>query len=837
MSSGVDFVCSAPPSSRTRTVHQGTKLCACPVDVYSLRPSSLQDVTFTSYFRDYRLVSVKPPRSGKRRGGRPRPAAAMAAATTAAAAAAGAAAAVAAGGLGAAAVAGVTAAAAAVGAGVAQAAERAATAAAGHEPDGPVLRQAPAGAEDMGLTQDKQHRVYKLRVPRIVRFSDYNPASDPEGYFYNLLLCEQAFGKEADLISSENVSGTYFEECRLRQLVQNTSDLEVHLQSYANYHLYSNQRRQALLAALLGKYVPSEATDDGDELDPEAATFTVNYGGLRDPPHGGAGANGRPRAQARVDAAELKAALAAEFEELDAMPYTDAQAATVEAILSRHSSGVVVLTGGPGSGKTFTTKKLTRQLRQQGKSVMLTASTGAAAVRLSPFAATNHSAFDLPVGRGAMSSWVSATRDTHPKAEALREADVFIIDEFSMVTDVQLTLILMCIWHATSYTSLDDMLANKLIILVGDHAQLPPVCQCNSRDSHIAAMARTAAPVAMDLGGWDELPLCEQCHICANDFFSAAPKYRLPASVRHAKDPEFAAFLDIIRTRRPTQAEIDAVFGAWSPVAAGVLGNPAAAGPSTAPTPSMYITEDMVHLLADEHTTVLCTHLEDAKAYNHAILERLSSIGAVSGIHLCPLRHDVPPRSHAEASLEPWLRDPHFKTIEQVAEGARVVLVENCDLHRGAANGAAGVVEKLMFETREDGLRLVSGIKVRLADSGKCITIGARTSSYNWFGGVSYSKHTFPLALGWAITAHRSQGATLSGPTIIHARSVFTPGQLYVMLSRVTERRHLHLVGPLSPGLFSPVKLPGFVEIDALAEKQAQAVAFVAAATAVLTTV
>lgn len=82
----------------------------------------------------------------------------------------------------------------------------------------------------------------------------------------------------------------------------------------------------------------------------------------------------------------------------------------------------------------------------------------------------------------------------------------------------------------------------------------------------------------------------------------------------------------------------------------------------------------------------------------------------------------------------------------------------------------------------------------------------------------------------------QSQGATLSGGTIIHARSVFTPGQLYVMLSRVTERRLLRLVGPLRPELFTPVRLPNFVQIDALAEKQRamQAAAFAAAATAVL---
>ena len=228
MSSGVDFVCSAPPTTRTRTVFKGAKLCACPVDMYSLRPTSLAHVTFTSYFRNYRLVPAKAPRGW--RAGAQRTAVGLTAAAAVATATAGGLAAVATGGLGAAAALGVAAAAGAAGATVARAAARAAGAAAATERDGPVLRQAPPGGELVGPTQDRHFNVYKLREPRIVRFSDYNPASDPEGYFYNLLLQQAPFTKESDLISAENDSRTYFEECRLRKLVQNTSDLEVHLQ-------------------------------------------------------------------------------------------------------------------------------------------------------------------------------------------------------------------------------------------------------------------------------------------------------------------------------------------------------------------------------------------------------------------------------------------------------------------------------------------------------------------------------------------------------------------------------------------------------------------------------
>ncbi len=56
------------------------------------------------------------------------------------------------------------------------------------------------------------------------------------------------------------------------------------------------------------------------------------------------------------------------------------------------------------------------------------------------------------------------------------------------------------------------------------------------------------------------------------------------------------------------------------------------------------------------------------------------------------------------------------------------------------------------------------------------------------------------------------QGATPAAQTIIHVRDAFSPGLLYVMLlSRVTESRLVKIVGPLTPSLFNPVKVPGFM--------------------------
>jgi len=53
--------------------------------------------------------------------------------------------------------------------------------------------------------------------------------------------------------------------------------------------------------------------------------------------------------------------------------------------------------------------------------------------------------------------------------------------------------------------------------------------------------------------------------------------------------------------------------------------------------------------------------------------------------------------------------------------------------------------------------------------------------------------------LGYTITGHKSQGATISFKVMIHIREFFARGLVYVMLSRVTSRKNLKIVNNLQP--------------------------------------
>lgn len=135
-----------------------------------------------------------------------------------------------------------------------------------------------------------------------------------------------------------------------------------------------------------------------------------------------------------------------------------------QAVITAVQHGLMVLTGGPGTGKTTTINAIIRYFAGQGDDILLAAPTGRAAKRMTETtgyeASTIHRMLELNGGGENLER--SAVRFERNAQNPL-EADVIIIDEASMV-DVHLMHALLC-----------AIPVGTRLILVGDVNQLPSV--------------------------------------------------------------------------------------------------------------------------------------------------------------------------------------------------------------------------------------------------------------------------------------------------------------------------------------------------------------------------
>ena len=134
-----------------------------------------------------------------------------------------------------------------------------------------------------------------------------------------------------------------------------------------------------------------------------------------------------------------------------------------EAVSEAVKHGVLILTGGPGTGKTTTINAMIRCFEAEGLEILLAAPTGRAAKRMTEAtgcqARTIHRMLELsggPESAGGRASFMKNEDDP-------LEADVIIIDEMSMVDLYLMQALLKAVVPGTR------------LILVGDVNQLPSV--------------------------------------------------------------------------------------------------------------------------------------------------------------------------------------------------------------------------------------------------------------------------------------------------------------------------------------------------------------------------
>lgn len=160
-----------------------------------------------------------------------------------------------------------------------------------------------------------------------------------------------------------------------------------------------------------------------------------------------------PPAENEIHQSEIYA-----FEKSSAISFDDKQREAIEYAVSK---GMLILTGGPGTGKTTTVKGIIQLMKNRGLKVCLAAPTGRAAQRMEELtgyeASTIHRLLEVEFKESdASQSFVHNLKNP-------LDCDAVIVDELSMV-DVTLFAAL-----------LDALPLHCRLIMVGDQDQLPPV--------------------------------------------------------------------------------------------------------------------------------------------------------------------------------------------------------------------------------------------------------------------------------------------------------------------------------------------------------------------------
>jgi hypothetical protein len=312
-----------------------------------------------------------------------------------------------------------------------------------------------------------------------------------------------------------------------------------------------------------------------------------------------------------------------------------------------------------------------------------------------------------------------------------------------MLHSLHFDVVLQRIRTAQGCDSINTMLQKNPIILVGDEAQLPCVCNSN-RCTRIAGV-------------------CTSHHIATSAFFARAYQERKCYNLTTVhRNEQFAATLNHIRnaclTSPLTQEWVDEHINTL---------------PIT-PTPP-----------ADAH--ILCTHVTSANAHNDRILQQKHQ--DIVPVDFATVQRErergAVIRTVSREDLTPTKRraiygnnDKH-DLLPRIAKNCPVRITHNYDKARGAVNGAVGTITH--WNTRVcHGTSRVTGIYVKLDINPEPIRIGRLEAKTQSIEGRAFSWAPFGLALNYASTIHAAQGNAIHGTVYIDLGSVFEYGLLHI---------------------------------------------------------
>lgn len=401
----------------------------------------------------------------------------------------------------------------------------------------------------------------------------------------------------------------------------------------------------------------------------------------------------------------------------------------------------IFITGPGGTGKSALIKKIYENAYRSFKDIHVTALTGCAAVLLNCKAKTLHSWAGIGLGNGTIEELVFKIKKNKFSKSTWRNTDILIVDEISMLS-LKLFNTLNEIGKAVRGNQ--KPFGGIQVIFSGDFYQLPPVGDSGEPDTQ---------RFCFESDDW-------------NSVFHRDCQIQLVKIFRQT-DEIYTTILNQIREGRIKRKSNDLLLS--------YVGREYDKNLVAEPT-KLYPTKNKVEQINNYKMTNLTS---EEREYEMKYMRDLEMTKTEKEIRKNFTDKEI--QLELEFLSSNLICDKLIKT----KVGAQVMCVVNIKSSEGdtlICNGSQGIITGYCEYTKSPRVKYNNGIEMVM---GRHIWISDKIP------GIGVSQ--VPLILAWALTIHKSQGATLDAAEIDVGSGIFECGQTYVALSRVKSLDGLYL--------------------------------------------